>query len=377
MEPLEQKKVRSSSLELLRIVAMLMIIATHAAARIGNGVDWGVLSSEPSLNLFSIFFIGTYGQTGVFLFVILSSWFLSGKESKTHYGKLFKLYAQAFFISVLFLVFAVLYGLPAGKNQVLTVLLTPVNGNYCFLRTYILFYLLVPFAQDYMLKIDDKTHLRFVLVFSIVYPFMRFFMPNFQSEFGYIGTFFYIFFLVSYLKKHEENFIEKHCRILFVSLLAFMWLSLIGASFFCYRFGISENHTRAILVRIFAGNAEMQHIFMIILAVCLFYIFKDFVHIGFSKIINVIASSTFGVYIFHENFFLNSHGENGITETCLLWEQWLHLGEHFENDVFFPLYLIGCMLLVFCTCSVLELFRQLVLSGCKRLFRLCRKQPAV
>lgn len=90
----------------------------------------------------------------------------------------------------------------------------------------------------------------------------------------------------------------------------------------------------------------------------LFYIFKNYVKIGSSKIINAIAKTTFGVYIFHENPLYCSYGEKGLIDKALLFEKWLHVGEHFETDVFYPLYFLSCVLFVFVSCSLLEFLRQ-------------------
>lgn len=71
---------RSLNFELLRILAMLMIVASHATQHSGSG-DWALISGKFSLNVFATYLFGTYGQTGVILFVIISSWFLCTSNS--------------------------------------------------------------------------------------------------------------------------------------------------------------------------------------------------------------------------------------------------------------------------------------------------------
>ena len=95
-----------------------------------------------------------------------------------------------------------------------------------------------------------------------------------------------------------------------------------------------------------------------LLSMSLFYIFKNYVKIGNSKTVNAIAKTTFGVYIFHENPLYCSYGENGLSDKALLFERWLHVGEHFETDAFYPLYFLSCVLFVFVSCSLLEFLRQ-------------------
>ena len=92
--------------------------------------------------------------------------------------------------------------------------------------------------------------------------------------------------------------------------------------------------------------------------------------IGSSKVINTVAKTTFGVYIFHENPLFCSYGENGLSDKGLLFERWLHIGEHFESDILYSLYFLGCVIFVFACCSMIEFLRQ---NLCVFVERLCRK----
>ena len=86
------KTVRDSQFELLRILAMLMIVASHAAQHSLAG-DFSLLVQPMGVNTAATYLMGTYGQLGVFLFVIISSWFLCGK-SGIRAEKIVRLYAQ-------------------------------------------------------------------------------------------------------------------------------------------------------------------------------------------------------------------------------------------------------------------------------------------
>ena len=343
---------RSSNFELLRILAMLMIVASHATQHSGSG-DWALISGKFSLNVFATYLFGTYGQTGVILFVIISSWFLCTSNS-IHKNKAVRLYLQTMISSVAIFFFVKLGGFePVGVKEFVKAILTPVYGGYWFIRTYLLFYLIVPFLQKAVQSADEKTHKKLLIILTILLPVLRFFFFV-EGEFGNVGDFVYIFVAVSYLKKHEGNFLEKHCRLIFISLLILMQTSLLGANFFCYHFGFSSEFLEKILKRIF----PCRHIFVMLLSMSLFYIFKNYVKIGSSKIINAIAKTTFGVYIFHENPLYCSYGEKGLIDKALLFERWLHVGEHFETDAFYPLYFLSCVLFVFVSCSLLEFLRQ-------------------
>ena len=355
---------RSSNFELLRILAMLMIVASHATQHSGSG-DWALITKPFSLNVFATYLFGTYGQTGVILFVIISSWFLC-TSSSIHINKAVRLYFQTMISSELIFLFVKFGGFePVGIKEFIKALLTPVYSGYWFIRTYLLFYLLVPFLQKAVQAADEITHRKLLIILTVFLALLSFFIPDIESEFGRVGVFVYIFIAVSYLKKHEGNFLEKHCRLIFISLLILMQTSLLAANIFCYHFGFSSEFLEKILKRIF----PCRHIFVMLLSMSLFYIFKNYVKIGNSKIVNAIAKTTFGVYIFHENPLYCSYGENGLSDKALLFERWLHVGEHFETDAFYPLYFLLCVLFVFVSCSLLEFLRQSLCAFIKHLYR--------
>ena len=200
---------RSSNFELLRILAMLMIVASHATQHSGSGA-WTLITKPFSLNVFATYLFGTYGQTGVILFVIISSWFLCTSNS-IHIKKAVRLYFQTMISSVLIFLF-VKFGAfePVGVKEFVKAILTPVYGGYWFIRTYLLFYLVVPFLQKAVQSADEKTHKKLLIILTILLPVLRFFFFV-EGEFGNVGDFVYIFVAVSYLKKHEGNFLEKLC----------------------------------------------------------------------------------------------------------------------------------------------------------------------
>lgn len=345
---------RSSNFELLRIIAMLMIVASHAAQHSGNG-EWTLMIQPLSANGVATYLLGTYGQLGVILFVIISSWFLCDAHS-IHIGKSVRLYLQTMLCSVAIFAFIKIGGFePVGLKELLKAFLTPVYSGYWFIRTYLLFYLIVPFLQKYVQSADEQTHKKLLMLLTVLLPVLRFFLFV-EGEFGNVGDFVYVFVAVSYLKKHGGNYLERHCRLVCAVLFAVLWSSLIAANIVSHTFGFTDERAKHYIHHIFA----CRHIFVMLLAMSLFYIFKNYVNIGHSKVINAVAKTTFGVYIFHENPLLHSYGEHGLSETSLLFEQWLHIGEHFYTDAFYPLYFIACVFGVFAACSLLEFARQIL-----------------
>lgn len=112
MEAAEVKKQRNSNFELLRIVAMYLIVLHHCTV---HGVFSYVsdnIGMVEHINNFLCIFLSSGGKIGVTLFVLISGYFLSLKEFKIE--RLLKIYLKMFAYSVLFLLIA----LAAGEHHV-------------------------------------------------------------------------------------------------------------------------------------------------------------------------------------------------------------------------------------------------------------------
>lgn len=97
---------RKSNIELLRILAILMIVGVHFASYSG-------ISSSFSLNpnYMWLTMLSHGGKIGVALFTLISAYFLSRSEFK--WKKLAKLYFDVFFYSlVIFVVCSIIFGRP-------------------------------------------------------------------------------------------------------------------------------------------------------------------------------------------------------------------------------------------------------------------------
>lgn len=88
-------KARDSKFELLRIAAMLMIVVAHAMQHVGGG-NCDAIWAPLSLNQAMVTLIGSWGQLGVSLFVIIALWFTIERET-VRTRKLFVLVASTWF----------------------------------------------------------------------------------------------------------------------------------------------------------------------------------------------------------------------------------------------------------------------------------------
>lgn len=99
------ERERLSNFELLRVIAMTMIIGHHLAIHSGFEVDKSLIC----FNRFVLEFLQSGGKFGVVLFVMISGYF-SIKKTDFKLKKLLALWGMAEFYSVLFAVCHVLTG---------------------------------------------------------------------------------------------------------------------------------------------------------------------------------------------------------------------------------------------------------------------------
>lgn len=84
------KKVRQSNIELLRMIAMFMILVIHANMVSLPHPTTGELFSNP-LPTITRYFFESIGIVGVDIFVLISGWFLVNTRAKSFYSLFFQI----------------------------------------------------------------------------------------------------------------------------------------------------------------------------------------------------------------------------------------------------------------------------------------------
>ena len=150
-----QKAPRNSAIELLRILAMGMIVLSHICCHSGYDATYSILSVN---RLFVQF--GYLGNLGVALFLMISGYF----QSSFRVRSLSRLLSQVWFYSVaLFLVCRFGFGYTYTKEMLWQVFLPTVYNEYWFFTAYVVFFLLTPFVNA-MIRALTREQLRTMLV---------------------------------------------------------------------------------------------------------------------------------------------------------------------------------------------------------------------
>lgn len=190
-------KVRDSRFELVRIVAIIFIILGHILSQSGD------VASDLMLNRFFVNYLGNLGRISVNLFLFIGIWFMIDKEFNS--TRIVKLWAEVFIYSVTIEV--VIFVLNPHFNNLQNVILClfPVFGKRLwFASTYIILLIFAPLLNEICklltankLKLFCILQFIFICVYSTLSPFQDTTLCN-------ITWFFFIYFVVYYLKKNCE-----------------------------------------------------------------------------------------------------------------------------------------------------------------------------
>lgn len=288
------KKTRDSNIELLRIISMIMIVVHHYEMYAGF-----TNSGNLSLNSYIEIVLYSFGKLGVNIFVIISGYFLINSRFNTK--KLIKLWMQIFFYSVSIMIILKMLNIVNVTTKENFKYFFPISyKKYWFASTYMYLYLIFPFLNKFAHGIDKKTYkvvlillsMMFSITYSIIYK-----SNSFQTDTGTFESlvwFVFLYLLAGYIKIYGIKFLEnKRKNIIFTIILLIVFLGILFISHFIYiKFHKLKN--------IINYYTRMNSIFLLLLAVTIFYVFKN-IKIKNNKVINLIARNSFAVYLIHEH----------------------------------------------------------------------------
>ena len=351
---------RKSNFELLRIVAMLMIVAHHLAV---HGVQHVLFSDQAyrawaagslANRLFTFLFVP--GGTGVAVLFMLTGYFLVEKQR----ASVLKVCLQTVFygltLSALFVVLLAAHRLfgagyafaefsfVANVGMVLRHVLTPVSmGGWWFVSAYVLIVLVAPRINQLLAHLNRRGFARLLLV-------TWFFWYSCQLVLGggyaALGRAFFFYGLGAYCKRFGNDAHERP-RVRHAALFAFGWLLYAACSFCDYALKEISAKTLAMkAVEDYVLQGLMDCISILLCAWSLFAIFAR-LRIRASRRINTVAATTFGVYLLHDS----------TVGRQLIWNGILRVSDVQFLSPYFPLLALADILAVFAVCSAIDWLR--------------------
>ena len=294
----DSRKKRLPNFEVLRTLAMLMVVIVHFHLH-GLGYITGPVINTSSIGLFNFLtyqFVVIICTVCVNIFVLLSCYFLIGKPF--NYARLIKLWVQVVFYAVAIALIAhVIHPEHHGWREVLNGF-TPIRSNvYWFVASYVGLVLLAPFLSKTTLSLTRSQYRKFLCVLVLLGCNVVMDFPWGESM-GVIGGysliwFIVLFFVAGYLRRFDLNIRPSRILLCFIVLVLLVW----------------GYDAARVLIGHFAFHQEVHHRVMyyngipFFLSVLLFAWFKS-LSIKRNIITNSLiglAPYVFGVYLIHDN----------------------------------------------------------------------------
>lgn len=340
-------KAREANMELLRIVAMLMVITLHCVGR-------GLLLSNPvisNVNLLLIQFLDSFSLTANSLFILLTGYYYIGK--KFNLRKILSLWGKTLFYCIL--IFTI-YSILNLKTNFLNSFFPVFSGAYWFITSYIALYFIMPFLNIAINKFSQKQ-CKFLIIFLVILMGVIRIIFNpadlFNSTFMHMIV---IYIIGAYIKKYVKIEPNKQYFIKYV-LVAIIFTVAITILNVLVHIVPKTLDVWIIIANILSYFRNFINIILVYMAILLFMKFKT-INIKsnkLSKLILYISPSVFSIYIIHDNVHLRD----------MIWQKFSFI--NLANSWLMIPYIILAILIVFTVCLAIDLIRRGIYTGLKKI----------
>lgn len=332
---------RQSNFELLRLVAMLMVLFHHATYVALGEVDQNAIIESPGFAFYRVF-TNQLCLVCVNVFILISGWFRIHATVKGACSLLF----QVVFLAALLTLICGITGYNIKTTETFYALL--LGSNYWFVVKYMVLYTLSPIINQFF-ESTSKTKALNVLIAFFVLETVYGYLIGADFDKGYSAlSFIGIYMLGSYIRKYPNAFTTLSAK---KDIVIYFLITLISAMGFYlgkkyWDIGFHLIHYNSPLL---------------ILASVYFFLAFSKIQIK-SKMINWAAASAFSIYLIQEHPLIKVHYliyMNSLAET------------HAGLPYFFSV--IGSIVLIGVVCIILDQLRIVCWKGTLELCQLKKK----
>ena len=316
---------RNNSIEVLRILSMLLILMHHYAVHGGFSID----PSTTSVNKILIQFLSAGGKLGVNCFILITGYFMINSRFKLE--KLLRLILTVFTYSAIIYLIALGTGyVDFNIKQALRSFFPVTFNEYWFITSFVLLYIFSPYINALIHSLDKKQHLKLILILITVWSVV----PTILSanlNFSPIGWFITLYIISAYIRLYPNHLLDNQKLSIILAIVSYLIILLL-------------------IITLDTLSIGMNKLPMLFCAVTLFLGFKNS-NITNNKYVGVIASSMLGVYLIHDNNILRN---------------WLWI-DQFKNNNFYDsdyllLHAFASTLFIFFSCIVTDQLIKLILE---------------
>lgn len=334
---------RQSSIELLRIIAIVLILAHHFVT---HNVD-NMIPMEHSLRR-SVILLFEYvpGKIGIALFFIISAWFLAKKSAslRSCIHKIWMLELELLFWGIVGIIAEVIISPATVTDQTYLNGIFPLTrGTWWYASAYALFLLFLPFVLDGLRNLGKHRHKQLCIIMIGAWGFLSF-VPGAALDIGLnVIGFYYVFTLITYYRWYMNPISVRSAAVILAISLALIiawnlcmeqiWHDPTDGSMASYVLVVDREWSLPVLAASFSlfvlCNAWDMH----------------------SLVINKVAAAAFGVYLITDQPFAR----------VMLWQKVFPL-EMVYSHATWLLRFVLIVAVVFIVATLVELLRKQAFS---------------
>lgn len=341
---MDENTKHNYGVDLLRIIAMLMIIAHHFSLHGGIEFDGTNVNSV----FMSVLALG--GKTGVNIFVLITGFYSSGKVRRE---KIINLIGDITFYSVGLTIVAVLCRYVTLNKKLLIKACFPLlfGNGYWFMVVYLELYLLSPLLNMLIKLLEKNLYEKYLIFFTCslcVFPTIvsRFIQTN---DFGYSSLiwFMYMYFIGAYLRLYGvPKFFGGYKISMYMvtgGLISAHILACVANEVY------TDSGVVSMILECFA-DYNVNAIMPLLISISMFLVFEKIEIVKGRKMLGKVGAATLAVYLFHDNVNLR----------VMLWDMCKSVLK--ENDLSFIPTAIACIIVIFVIGAVIEITKKFVLK---------------
>lgn len=227
---------RNSSIEILKIFAMVLICLCHTipaaaypSATAENPFIDGVATT--SLQYFFASCMGAAGLIGDVIFIVCSSYFLL-ESRKVKISKIALMLLNTLVISLIFMTVILSLGYKLSAMEIVRQIFPTIFQNNWFVTYYIVFYLLHPLL-NIIIRSLDKRALGIAAALLFVQSYILLFVQSAAPGVNKLFCFVTIYFIVAYFKYYGGSFTQskKLNIIVLISSIVFYYAMRVAVNF--------------------------------------------------------------------------------------------------------------------------------------------------
>lgn len=334
------KHERSSNLELYRIIVMLLIVMHHYV--VNSGLVHVMEEYPTAIKSIYLYITGAWGKTGINCFVLITGYFMCKSHITLH--KFLKLILQIEFYSIIIGGIFLITGYSTFSLQGLIDIVNPIGSiSKDFSACFIIFFLFIPFLNACINNISQRQHLALLSLCIFTYTILGT-VPFINVEFNYITWFSVLYVIASYIRKYKMPYSDNF-RVWTIATMALIVISVVSMLFILYLYSTLGKSATMGFVIFFVS--ETNKALALAVSICSFMMFKN-LPLKHSRVINTIASCTFGVLLIH--------AASRDMRRWLWHDVCNNVGMYHQSGIY--IHAIVIPIIVFCSCALIDYIRQ-------------------